>query len=187
MLLAFALALSVQSDSPQFRGSNASGVSDAANLLVSFGPGEDELWKTPVPMGNSSPVVAGDRVQLAGFEEERLLSIAVNRRTGRVVWQKAAPRPRTQVIERPSNGPASASPVSDGRNVYVFFQDFGLLAYGPDGQELWRMPLGPFNNSPYHTLRGGGWALPAFFLHAALRGPYGEIHRRGFRVAADRR
>jgi outer membrane protein assembly factor BamB len=28
----------------------------------------------------------------------------------------------------------------------VFFQDFGLLAYGPDGNELWRMPLGPFNN-----------------------------------------
>jgi len=41
--------------------------------------------------------------------------------------------------------------------------------------------------TPYHTLRGGGWDLPAFFLHAALRGPYGEIHRRGFRVAADRR
>lgn len=41
--------------------------------------------------------------------------------------------------------------------------------------------------SPYHTLRGGGWDLPAFFLHAALRGPYDEVHRRGFRVAADRR
>jgi len=41
--------------------------------------------------------------------------------------------------------------------------------------------------STSHTLRGGGWDLPAFFLHAALRGPYGEIHRRGFRVAADRR
>ncbi len=41
-------------------------------------------------------------------------------------------------------------------------------------------------DSGYHTLRGGGWDLPAFFLHAALRGPYDEIHRRGFRVAADR-
>ncbi len=27
-------------------------------------------------------------------------------------------------------------------------------------------------DSGYHTLRGGGWDLPAFFLHAALRGPY---------------
>lgn len=43
------------------------------------------------------------------------------------------------------------------------------------------------SGSGYHTLKGGGWDLPAFFLHAALRGPYGEIHRRGFRVAADRR
>jgi formylglycine-generating enzyme required for sulfatase activity len=35
----------------------------------------------------------------------------------------------------------------------------------------------------YHTLRGGGWDLPAFFIHAALRGPYDPIHRLGFRVA----
>ena len=146
MLLVLALALSMQSDWPQFRGPNASGVSEATNLPVSFGPGENVLWQTPVPMGNSSPVVAGDRVYLTGFEKERLLTVAVDRNTGRVVWQKEAPRSRTQVIERPSNGPASASPVSDGQNVYVFFQDFGLLAYGPDGKELWRMPLGPFNN-----------------------------------------
>jgi formylglycine-generating enzyme required for sulfatase activity len=33
-----------------------------------------------------------------------------------------------------------------------------------------------------HPLRGGGWDLPAFFLHAALRGPYDPIHRLGFRL-----
>ncbi len=146
MLLVFSLALSMTSDWPQFRGPNASGVSEATNLPVSFGPNEHVLWKTPVPMGNSSPIVAGDRVYLTGFEKDRLLTLAVDRHTGRVVWQAEAPRPRTQVIERPSNGPASASPVSDGQNVFVFFQDFGLLAYGPDGKERWRMPLGPFNN-----------------------------------------
>lgn len=37
--------------------------------------------------------------------------------------------------------------------------------------------------SPYHTLRGGGWDLPSFFMHAALRGPYDPIHRLGFRIA----
>jgi outer membrane protein assembly factor BamB len=83
---------------------------------------------------------------LTGFEKERLLTIALHKTTGQVLWQREAPRPRTQVIERPANGPASASPAADGENVYVFFQDFGLLAYGPDGNELWRMPLGPFNN-----------------------------------------
>ena len=66
--------------------------------------------------------------------------------TGRILWRREAPRPRKQEIERPANGPVSATPATDGQNAYVFFQDFGLLAYGPDGNELWRMPLGPFNN-----------------------------------------
>ncbi|MGH9671692.1 MAG: PQQ-binding-like beta-propeller repeat protein, partial [Bryobacteraceae bacterium] len=42
--------------------------------------------------------------------------------------------------------PASATPASDGRNVYAFFGDFGLISFGPDGNERWRLPLGPFNN-----------------------------------------
>jgi outer membrane protein assembly factor BamB len=146
MLLLSVLAFLMQNDWPQFRGPNASGISEDANLPVSFGPEENVSWKTPVPMGNSSPVVAGDRIYITGFEKERLLTVAFDRKAGRVLWQREAPRPRKQIIERPSNGPASASPVSDGQNVYVFFQDFGLLAYGPDGKELWRMPLGPFNN-----------------------------------------
>ncbi len=146
VFLFIALALIAQSEWPQFRGPNASGISEERDLPVSFGPGENVFWKTTVPMGNSSPILAGNKVYLTGFEKERLLTIAVDRQTGRVLWQQEAPRPRRQVIERPSNGPASASPVSDGQNVYVFFQDFGLLAYGPTGGELWRMPLGPFNN-----------------------------------------
>jgi outer membrane protein assembly factor BamB len=146
MLLLYALPLFAQKEWPQFRGPNASGISEETNLPASFGPGENVIWNTPVPMGNSSPVVAGDRVYLTGFEKERLLTIALDVLTGRVLWQREAPRPRKQVIERPSNGPASASPVSDGRSVFVFFQDFGLLAYDRDGKEMWCLPLGPFNN-----------------------------------------
>ena len=36
--------------------------------------------------------------------------------------------------------------MTDGENVYVMFQDAGLFSYGPDGNERWRIPLGPFNN-----------------------------------------
>lgn len=146
MLCLFALTLLLQNQWPQFRGPNASGISDEKNILVTFGPEENVFWKTPVSMGNSSPVIAANRVYLTGFEKEELLTMAVDKQTGRVLWQRQAPRPRRQVIERPSNGPASASPVTDGQNVYVFFQDFGILAYDADGKELWRMPLGPFRN-----------------------------------------
>ena len=35
--------------------------------------------------------------------------------------------------------------MTDGRNVYAFFQDFGLISFDGAGRERWRMPLGPFN------------------------------------------
>jgi outer membrane protein assembly factor BamB len=138
--------LTVAQEWRQFRGPNASGVSTESNIPVEFGPEKNVIWKTAVPLGHSSPVIAEDRIFITGFEGEKLLTIALDRATGRKLWTREAPRPRKQVIERPANSPTSASPATDGRNVYVFFQDFGILAYGPDGNELWRMPLGPFNN-----------------------------------------
>ncbi|MCP5114662.1 MAG: PQQ-binding-like beta-propeller repeat protein, partial [bacterium] len=101
--------------------------------------------KTELPQGWSSPAVAGDRVYLTAVEDERLFTFALEAATGRILWRRESPRPRRQAMQR-ANGPASATPVSDGTNVFSFFPDFGLLAYGRDGNELWRMPLGPFNN-----------------------------------------
>jgi outer membrane protein assembly factor BamB len=34
----------------------------------------------------------------------------------------------------------------DGTSVFVFFADFGLVAYDLDGKERWQLPLGPFNS-----------------------------------------
>jgi outer membrane protein assembly factor BamB len=117
-----------------------------------------------VPPGNSSPVIAGDRIFLTAHEGGKLFTLALDRASGKILWRREAPRPRVQVIEREANGPVSASPVTDGRNVYVFFADFGLLAYGPDGNELWRMPLGPFNNPFGHgaspVLAGDALLMP---------------------------
>jgi outer membrane protein assembly factor BamB len=132
-------------DWPQFRGPNAAGVSDEVNLPVEFGPNKNVVWKTPLPPGHSSPSIAGDGIFVAAFEGEKILTIALDRETGRVLWRREAPRPRKQELQ-PNNSPASATPATDGTNVYAFFADYGLLAYGPDGNELWRMPLGPFNN-----------------------------------------
>jgi hypothetical protein len=50
---------------PQFRGTNASGVStsEKAPLKWNGEKGENVLWKTAIPgLGLSSPVVYGDRI-----------------------------------------------------------------------------------------------------------------------------
>src|SRR5258708_2006681 len=68
-------------------------------------------------------------------------------RHGKILWRREAPRSRNTKI-RARNSASSPSPVTDGENVYVFFEDFGLLSYGPDGDERWRYPIEPLN-TPY--------------------------------------
>ncbi|MEJ7608935.1 MAG: PQQ-binding-like beta-propeller repeat protein, partial [Bryobacteraceae bacterium] len=148
VLLALVTGLSAfASDWMQFRGPNGSGISDAdTNLPVEFNPTTNVVWKTAVPPGHSSPSVGKDLIFLTAIDNDKLSTIAIDRATGAVRWRREAPRPRKQIIERPANSPVSATPVTDGNSAFVFFQDFGLLAYGADGQDLWRVPLGPFNN-----------------------------------------
>lgn len=145
LCIAVLLPLLHAGDWPQFRGPNSSGVADAVNLPVEFGPQKNVIWKTSLPPGHSSPVIAGNRIFLTAVDADKLFTLALDRETGRILWRREIPRPRAQELHK-SNSAASPSAVTDGTNVYTFFTDFGLVAHGPDGNELWRHPLGPFNN-----------------------------------------
>lgn len=134
------------SDWPRFRGPNGSGVSESANLPAEFGPGRNLVWKTALPPGHSSPIVSGDRIFVTGVESEKLLTIALDRASGKILWRRECPRPRNETLDK-RNSAASPTPVSDGQNVYVFFGDYGLVSYSFNGDERWRLPLGPFNNA----------------------------------------
>ena len=132
-------------DWPGFRGPNATGVFDTPGLPVEFGPDEGVAWKTPLPPGQSSPVLTERHVFLTGYEPGKLWTLALDRKTGKILWRRDLNRLREERMHR-LNSPASASPATDGENAYVFFGDFGLASYGPDGNERWRLPLGPFTN-----------------------------------------
>src|SRR5215472_10045065 len=73
-------------DWPQFRGPNCSGRADNAPLPDRIGPKSNLLWKTALPPGHSSPVVVGDRVYLTAVRDKKLLTLAVDRKDGRVLW-----------------------------------------------------------------------------------------------------
>ena len=129
----------------RFRGPNGSGVSAATGLPTRFGPAENVVWKTELPQGFSSPVLHGNRIFLTGFREDKLLTLAVDRNSGKILWEREAPRERKERLDK-RNHPAAASAATDGSRVVVFFGDYGLVAYDVDGKELWKKPLGPFNN-----------------------------------------
>ena len=151
----------------QFRGPNGNGVSASTGLPEDFGPNKNVVWKTELPPGHSSPVLTRDRIFVTAYSKEKaasgsrqnahalqaspiekenykLLVIALDRATGKVLWQREVPRTRVGRLQNVNN-PASPSPVTDGSNVYVFFQEFGLVSYDGAGKERWKLPLGPFN------------------------------------------
>ena len=169
-LLVAALALTAATGAgaeewPQFRGPNGSGVSVSTGLPEVFGPEKNVVWKTPLPPGHSSPALSRDRVFVTAYAREeagnsqqaaagakreareknyKLLVICLDRQTGKLLWQREVPRAREGRLQNVNN-PASPSPVTDGTNVYAFFQEFGLVSYDGAGKERWRLPLGPFN------------------------------------------
>lgn len=147
LLLTGAVA-AADSDWSRFRGPNGSGVAETTGLPVEFGPEKSVVWKTSLPPGHSSPVLTRDRIFITAHTKEkenyRLLLICLDRKTGKELWQREVPRREKGRLQN-VNGPASPSPVTDGTNVYAFFQEFGLLAFDAQGKEKWRLPLGPFN------------------------------------------
>ena len=129
----------------QFRGPNGTGVAEGFALPAEFSATKNLAWKTPVPFARSSPVVTADRVFLTASEGDKLITLALDRKTGKLLWRRDVVRARHMTIYKANDG-ASPSPVSDGKNVFVFFAELGLISYAPDGKERWRVPLGPFNS-----------------------------------------
>ncbi len=155
----------------QFRGPNGTGVSTSKGLPTEFGPEKNVVWKTPLPPGHSSPILTSDRVFVTAYSKQeksgrenpesenprkqisdpkdnhrdyKLVVICLDRTTGKILWEREVPRTCEGRLQN-VNGPASPTPVTDGSNVYVFFQEFGMISYDAHGKERWRLPLGPFN------------------------------------------
>ena len=140
---------------PQFRGVNSSGIATGPAPPIEFGPGTNELWKTPVAAGHSSPCISGDRIFLTTFDEssKELAVVCLDKETGETRWRRSVP---TEKIEKghPSFNPASSSPACDGDRVVAYFGSFGLICFDLDGAKLWEVPM------PLAKSFGGNAASP---------------------------
>ena len=130
----------------RFRGPNGSGLASDSGYPIEFDKTKNLVWRTPVRKGKSSPVLSERHVFLTAYEEGKLYTQCFDRSTGELSWERFEPRTRSEIAHG-LNDPAANSPVTGGENVYVFFRDFGLVAYDAEGGVRWRVPLGPFTNS----------------------------------------
>jgi outer membrane protein assembly factor BamB len=147
---------------PQWRGPHATGVSKTATPPIEWSDTRNIRWKVEIPgRGSASPVVWGDRLFVltavpAGVPVDsshaprgatpsphKFMVLAIDRQTGKVVWERTAREEAPHESSHPENGTwASSSAITNGEIVIASFESRGLYAYDMEGTPLWQTDLG---------------------------------------------
>src|SRR5437763_17184830 len=99
---------------PQFRGPGGSATPDVDRAVPDeIGPKQNVVWKVPLPPGHSSPVVVGERIYLTAVRGKKLLTLALDRATGKQLWEAEAPYRQLEKIHAVGSY-AQATPAADG-------------------------------------------------------------------------
>jgi outer membrane protein assembly factor BamB len=149
---------------PQWRGPLASGASPTAKPPTEWSETRNVKWKVEVPgRGAATPVIWGERLYLltaipVGLSAEeghaarggitprhiyRFVTLAIDRRDGRIIWERIATEERPHESTHPINGTwASSSAATDGELIISFFESRGMYAYDMNGKLLWHKRFG---------------------------------------------
>ena len=152
---------------PQWRGPLANGVAPHANPPVEWSEKRNVRWKIPLPgKGHSTPVIWGERIFLTAAvpfgdsarpvydnaegthdnlpvtQHHRFVVLAVNRKDGRILWNKTVREEFPHEGGHETGSLASNSPVTDGELLYVFFGSRGLYCFDLNGAVKWQKDLG---------------------------------------------
>jgi len=134
--------------------------------------GDRIYLQTAVPIGEElEPAEALEDWQADGREvykgqayrpsqkRQRFVVLAIDRSTGKTVWQRIVHEEQPREGVHPTNSWASASLATDGRHLVSFFGSRGLYVLDMNGQLLWQKDLGEME-----TRRGWGeGASPALY------------------------
>ena len=149
---------------PQWRGPQMSGVSATATPPTAWSESKNIRWKVEIPgRGSASPIVWGDRVYVltavpvakdAGDAHaprgglpvrgvHRFALLALDRKTGKVVWEQTAREAEPHEASHNDNGTwASSSALTDGEHIIAPFESQGIYAYDMNGKLVWQKDLG---------------------------------------------
>lgn len=151
-----------QANWPHWRGPNENGLVDQGNPPITWSETQNVVWKTKIPgMGHATPIVWGDRIfvqtavqtdqAVEGAEMGRRSAppyiyqykiLALDRNTGKVIWEKTVLETRPHEGMHQTASFASTSGITDGEHVYAFFGSQGLYCFDMDGNLKWEKNLG---------------------------------------------
>ena len=158
----------------QWRGPLFTGVAPFADPPTEWSETKNIRWKIDLPgKGHSTPVVWGDRIfvttavpfgdpvpppvragahdNLQALSGQECIVIAINRRDGKVLWQRTVHKDIPHEGGHETGSFASHSPITDGEHVYASFGSAGIYCLDMDGELKWTAELGHMK-----TLHGHG-------------------------------
>ncbi|MBA3315881.1 MAG: PQQ-like beta-propeller repeat protein [Planctomycetota bacterium] len=132
---------------PAWRGPQGTGVADEKNVPLRWSAGENVKWKTPLPAGNSTPIVWKDNVFVtAASDDGRLRTLTCfNRNDGAPRWTHEVAYERKELTHE-TNPHCAPSPVTDGEVVVAWHGSAGMVACDLEGNERWKADLGTFEH-----------------------------------------
>lgn len=124
---------------PQWRGPDGLSVAKPGEYPAEFSPEKNVVWKIELPgVGSSTPIIWEDKIFVTSGVEGKDGITAYNWE-GEQVWQQ------TLGEERPGkhkNGSGSnSSPITDGKNLYVYFKSGTVASLTLDGELNWKTNL----------------------------------------------
>ncbi|MDC0301326.1 PQQ-like beta-propeller repeat protein, partial [Akkermansiaceae bacterium] len=57
-----------------------------------------EAWRVPIPQGLSSPVLSESQIFLTAVREDELMTIALDKQSGKELWRRFAPVKATEKV-----------------------------------------------------------------------------------------
>ena len=182
---------------PSFRGDAGAGNGDGQRAVTEWDvtSGKNIKWKTPIPgMANSSPITWGNRifvttaVSKAGdksfrtglygdvkpvedLSEHEWKVYAIDKATGKVVWERTAFSGVPKVKRHTKATQANSTPATDGRRIVAAFGSIGLLiAWDMNGKELWRADTGVLDSGWFFdpSFQWGHSSSPIVFRNSVI-------------------
>lgn len=135
LLLLAASPLGAQEDWPQWRGARAAGSAEAGTFPATW---KEPAWKLKLPgKGGSTPIVVKERIYLTSPADGQDAVLAVDL-AGKPVWESKL-GPQSAAKHKTLGSSCNASPVSDGRGLFVYFRSGRLAALELDGKVRWQI------------------------------------------------
>ena len=97
----------------------------------------------PCRSGSTGAASHAPRGGIQPRDRYRFIVLAIDRRTGKTVWERIAREEQPHEATHQDNGTyASSSAITDGQRVFAWFESQGMYVYDMDGKLLWQKDLG---------------------------------------------